>query len=62
MEDYLKNYPPVLSVDEVAKILSVTPRTVRMLVKTKALSGIKVGRLIRIPKDRLINYLETNNC
>lgn len=62
MEEYLKKYPPVLSVDEVAEILGVTPRTIRILVKTKVISGIKVGRLIRIPKDKLINYLETNNC
>ena len=62
MEDYLKNYPPLLSVDDVAKILSVTPGTVRVLVKTKAISGIKVGRLIRIPKDRLIKYLEVGDC
>lgn len=62
MDNYLKDYPPVLSVNDVAKILGVAPGTVRSLVKTGAISGIKVGRLIKIPKDRLINYLETNNC
>lgn len=58
MRKYLENYPLMLSVNEVAQILGVTDKTVRNLVKTKQLSGVKVGRLIRIPKDKLIDYLE----
>lgn len=58
MRKYLENYPLMLSVNEVAQILGVTDKTVRNLVKTKQLSGVKVGRLIRIPKDKIIDYLE----
>ncbi|WP_302668997.1 helix-turn-helix domain-containing protein [Eubacterium sp. AF15-50] len=58
MRKYLENYPLMLSVNEVAQILGVTDKTIRNLVKTKQLSGVKVGRLIRIPKDKLIDYLE----
>ena len=58
MEKYLEQYPPVLSVDEVATILGVTSKTVRNLIKAGNITSIKVGRLIRIPKDRLIHYLE----
>ena len=58
MEKYLEEYPPVLNVDEVAAILGVTGRTVRHLIKAGDIGSIKVGRLIRIPKDRLIDYLE----
>lgn len=58
MEKYLENYPPVLSVEEVAEILSITPKTVRNLIKSGEIKGIKVGRLVRIPKPRLIEYLE----
>lgn len=57
MEKYLENYPPVLSVDEVAEILGVTGKTIRHLIKAGDLSSIKVGCLIRIPKDRLVEYL-----
>lgn len=28
MEEYLKNYPHILNVNEVAEILSITPKTV----------------------------------
>lgn len=58
MEKYLESYPPVLSADEVAGILGVTGKTVRHLAKTGDIGSIKVGRLIRIPKSRLIDYLE----
>ena len=57
MEKYLENYPPVLSVDEVADILGVTGKTIRHLIKAGDLGSIKVGRLIRIHKDRLVEYL-----
>lgn len=58
MEEFLENYPPVLSVDKVAEILSITPKTVRNLIKSGEITGIKVGRLLRIPKYRLVEYLE----
>ena len=58
MEKLLKEYPVVLSIAEVAEILSITPATVRKHIKNKELPCIKVGRLVRIPKSRLIDYLE----
>ena len=58
MEEYFKYYPPVLSVDEVAEILSITPKTVRNLIKSGEITGIRVGRLLRIPKYRLVQYLK----
>lgn len=61
IDKYLENYPAVLDVEDVAEILGVTGKTVRSLIKGGEMSGIKVGRLIRIPKDRLIEYLERQN-
>lgn len=58
MERYLEKYPPVLSVADVAQILGITPKTVRNLIKNGEIASIKVGRLIRVPKDRLVEYLE----
>ena len=57
MEKHLQNYPAVMSVGDVAEILGVTAATVRKLIEKKQLVGIRVGRLIRIPKDRLLDYL-----
>lgn len=57
MEKLLQNYPAVLSISDVAEILNVTPATVRRHIKKNDLPHIKVGRLVRIPKDSLIGYL-----
>ena len=57
MDEMLKKYPAVLSISDVAEILNVTPATVRRHIKTNDLPHIKVGRLVRIPKDSLIGYL-----
>lgn len=58
MERYLEKYPPVLSVDDAAQILGITPKTVRNLIKNGEIASIKVGQLIKVPKDRLVEYLE----
>ena len=57
MEKLLEQYPAVLSVGEAAEILGVTATTVRKLINKKQLIAVRVGRLIRIPKDRLMEFL-----
>jgi len=44
---------------EVARILRVTPRTVERYCKQGKLRAVKVGRLWRIPKSSLEEFLET---
>ncbi|MCR5293788.1 MAG: helix-turn-helix domain-containing protein [Lachnospiraceae bacterium] len=60
MENLLENYPLFLSTNDVATILGVTPRTVRHLVNTGKIYSLRIGNLIRIPKDSLISYLYEN--
>ena len=57
MEELFKNYPAVLTINDVAEILNITPATVRTHIKNNDIPCIKVGRLVRIPKDALIWYL-----
>ncbi len=57
MEELLKEYPAVLCISEVAEILNVSPATVRRYIKNQVLPYVKVGRLVRIPKARLIDFL-----
>ncbi len=57
MDELLKKYPAALSITDVAEILNITPATVRRHIKTNDLPHVKVGRLVRIPKDSLIGYL-----
>ncbi len=58
MNELFEKYPVVLDVATVAEILGVTPATVRRLIKENKIHSVKVGRLTRITKDKLINYLE----
>lgn len=60
MDELLKNYPVLLSIADVADILNVTPATVRRHVNCNDLPHIKIGRLVRIPKDSLIACLHGN--
>ena len=57
MEELLKEYPAVLCISEVAEILNVSPATVRRYIKNQVLPYVKVGRIVRIPKARLIDFL-----
>ena len=58
MYQLLEKYPAILDVATVAEILGVTPATVRRLLKANVIPSVKVGRLTRVRKDKLIDYLE----
>ena len=60
LSNLLNQYPPVLSVKQVAEILSVSLNTAYMLIRSKQIHSIRVGRSYRIPLDAVIKYL--NNC
>ena len=62
MNEMLSNYPILLDVKDVATILNVTPQTVRRLTREHKIPSIKVGHLTRIPKDKLIEYIDTTTC
>lgn len=57
MENPLKTYPHLLSVSTVAGILDVTEITVRKLIRNKQIRAIKVGKLLKIPEECLMQYL-----
>lgn len=60
LSDILTNYPPVLSVKQVAEILAVSQNTAYALVRSGQIHSIRVGRSYRIPLDAIIKYL--NDC
>ena len=57
MHELLKDYPPVLSVEQVAEILGVGKQLVRKSIASNELGAIKLGRLYKIPKTALIEFL-----
>lgn len=60
MNDYLKEYPVILNVSEVAEILGVTTNTVRKLIKNDNLHAVKVGKRFKVTKNKLFEYLGEN--
>jgi len=47
----------LLSIDEAAEALSVTPRMVRRLTSSRRLAFVKVGRLVRIREDDISRFV-----
>lgn len=58
MKDYLENYPPVLDVEQVSQIMGVGKQLVRKEILKHEIPAIKVGRIYRIPKAKLLEYLD----
>ena len=56
-ERYIENYPDVLTPDEVRHILGVGRNAVYDLLKSGDLQSIKIGKLYRISKAYLMEYL-----
>ena len=48
----------LMTVDELAEYLSVTPDTIYSKVMTGEIPSIRVGRLLRFPKKTIENWLE----
>lgn len=57
MELSLAGFDSVMTPDEVAEVLHVTPKCVREQCAAGKIAGVKVGRLWRIPKPALLDYL-----
>ena len=53
----LKEYPDVMSVEEVSKALGVSDKTVYRLLRENKIEHILMGRKYRIPKAHLLSYL-----
>ena len=57
----LRDYPDVLTVYDVAEILKLGKNTAYKLVKNGNIKSHKIGRVYRIPKICLQNYLQSAN-
>jgi len=54
---FFQEYPDVLDTKQLSQILDVCEKTVLQLLNKQEIRSIKVGRLYRIPKLYLLQYL-----
>ena len=53
----LKNYPDVMTIDDICKILSISHKTGYKLLHENQIKNIRIGRFYRITKMDLLSYL-----
>lgn len=53
-----KNYPDVMSIDDMCKALSIGKKTGYYLLQTGQIKCLKIGRAYRIPKINILEYLQ----
>lgn len=60
MENTIKNYPDVLSVDELQHILRIGRSATYALLRENKIKTLKVGNRYIIPKQSVIDFLNIN--
>lgn len=56
----LKEYPDILTVEEMSKALGVSSKPGYQLLRENKVEHLKVGRAYRVPKVHLLSYLRLN--
>ena len=59
-KEVLKDYPDILTVEEMSKALGVSSKTGYQLLRDNKIEHLKVGRAYRVPKAHLLSYLQFN--
>ena len=53
----LKDYPDVLTVEEMSRALGISTKTGYKLIRENKIESLKVGRYYRIHKAHLLSYM-----
>ena len=56
-DEMFKDYPDILSVDQLQEMLCIGPVLAYNLVKKGVIPAMKIGREYKIPKAQVINYI-----
>ena len=54
-----RNYPDVVSVTQLQKMLGVGRNTAYSLLRENKIKSIRIGRVHKIPKKNIIKYLQS---
>lgn len=56
----LKEYPDILTVEEMSRALGVSSKTGYKLLKENKIQSMRIGRSYRIAKVHLLSFLKVN--
>ena len=56
----LKEYPDVLTVEDMSKALGISTKTGYKLLRNNKISSMKIGKSYRIAKVHLLSFLKVN--
>ena len=59
-KEMFQNYPDVVSIAQLQKMLSVGRNTAYALLKENKIQSIRIGKIHKIPKINVIKYLQIN--
>ena len=54
-----KNYPDVVTVEQLQQMLGIGKNTAYTLIKQNIIKSIRIGRVHKIPKVNIIKYLQS---
>ena len=57
--DMFKEYPDVVSIDEVQQMLRIGKNAVYTLLKEQKIKNVRIGKKYIIPKKSVINFLNS---
>ena len=57
----LKNYPDVMNIEQMCEVLGISTKTGYRLLKEGQIGSLKVGRSYRIPKVKILQYLNIDS-
>ena len=56
----LKNYKDILSVEDLCEILSIGKNTAYRLLKAEEIKSVRIGKIYKIPKKYVKEYIFSN--
>lgn len=54
------NYPDVVEVKDLLQMLNISRSTASTLLKNKTINNFKIGRVYKIPKKCIVDYINSN--
>lgn len=59
---YDEVYSDLVTVEEICEILSIGKNTAYRLLKNHEISAFRIGRMWKIPRESVSNYIRNSSC